>query len=783
MPPTPSPEDYAHSRLVSYAAFQWPGYKPAPHHRLIARHLEAVERGDITRLMIFMPPRSGKALAVDTPIPTPTGWKRIDALRPGDEVFNGDGLPCRVLAVSPIWKNREVFSVTTHDGERIVADGEHEWVVRLCRKRPVFKPKTTQWLAARNSERSAMIAVQGCLQLPTVTLLVPPYVLGAWLGDGTSLDAAITQSPQDAIHVIGRIQACGYEITKRSARMLYGVLGLRKQLRELGLIGNKHIPPIYLRASREQRVELLQGLIDTDGYVSPNGHIEFTSCDASLAGQVQELVSSLGYKASLNVGWATIDGRHCGLRYRVMFYMASAASLPRKAALCRNAENTNDRYLTVEPCGVTDTICIQIDSPCHTFLCGRSMLRTHNSMLVSEFFPAWYLGRNPSHYVIAATYAQDLADDFGRKVRNQISEASFQSVFPGCKLKGDSQSSKRFHITKKLPGETLSTELDGAYFATGIGGPMSGRGAHLLLIDDPTKNREEAESAVYRQRNKDWFTSTAYTRLMPNGKIIVVMTRWHGDDLAGWLSSTQAHENWTILSLPAIAEIEDEIGRQPGDALWPDAFPPAALEKIKLSIGSRDWSALYQQRPAPAEGGIFKTHWFKRYATPEESYLQIVQSWDTAIKAAEINDPSCCTTWGVKKDGYDLLQVLVKRLEYPDLKNLVIKQAEAFDADAVLIEDKASGQQLLQDLKRTTTLPLIGIMPINDKITRASAVSAMVEAGNVFLPTQAAWLNDYEMELMTFPNAPHNDQVDSTTQFLNWMRSRAGSPSPRLRSL
>jgi predicted phage terminase large subunit-like protein len=408
--------------------------------------------------------------------------------------------------------------------------------------------------------------------------------------------------------------------------------------------------------------------------------------------------------------------------------------------------------------------------------------RAGKSMLVSEFFPAWYLGRNPNHYLIAATYAQELADDFGRKVRNQIADPVFQTIFPGCMLTGDSQSAKRFHITQHSGDGTLTNGPSGAYFATGIGGPMSGRGAHLLLIDDAVKNREEAESSVIRQRNKDWFTSTAYTRLMPGGAVVIVMTRWHDDDLAGWLLRDQAHERWVVLNLPAIAEVEDEIGRKPGDPLWPEAFPLERLETIRTSIGSRDWASLYQQRPAPAEGGIFKAHWFKRYAKQQDAYEQIVQSWDTASKAGELNDPSCCITFGVRKDGFDVLQVLTRRLEYPELKSLVERQAQDFGADAVLIEDKASGQQLLQDLKRGTKLPLIGITPTKDKITRAAAVSAMVEAGKVSLPTSAPWLTDFEMELMTFPNCAHDDMTDALTQMLNWHRGRS-SAAPRVRSL
>ena len=407
--------------------------------------------------------------------------------------------------------------------------------------------------------------------------------------------------------------------------------------------------------------------------------------------------------------------------------------------------------------------------------------RHGKSMLASEFFPAWYLGRNPSHYIIAATYAQELANDFGRKVRDQIGEPSFQRIFPGCTLKVDSTSSKRFHIQQELP-DSLTTELDGAYFAAGIGGPLTGRGAHLLLIDDPVKNREEAESQTIREKIKGWYTSTAYTRLMPGGKIVIIQTRWHDDDLSGWQLREHAHEGWDVLSLPAIADKPDELGRQIGDPLW-DYYPIEALARIKKSLGTRDWSALYQQRPAPAEGGIFKAEWFRRYERPQETYSEIVQSWDTGIKVAELNDPSVCTTWGVKPDGYDLLHVLVAKMEYPDLKAKVLSQATDWKPTAILIEDKASGQQLIQDFRRETQLPVIGILPKLDKIIRANGVSAMVESGKVFLPQHATWLTDFEMELMQFPNSVHDDQVDSTSQFLEWARLRASPLRPMIRRL
>lgn len=219
--------------------------------------------------------------------------------------------------------------------------------------------------------------------------------------------------------------------------------------------------------------------------------------------------------------------------------------------------------------------------------------RHGKSMLASEYFPAWYLGRNPNHYIITASYSQDLADDFGRKVRNQMAGPEYKAIFPGVELAKDSTSAKRF-----------STNQDGSYFAVGVGGPVTGRGAHLLLIDDPVKNREDADSEIYRKRAKEWYTSTAYTRLMPGGRVVVIQTRWHEDDLAGWLLEEQKHEGWVTLNLPAIED---------GKALWPEQYPLERLQEIQKTIGSRDWSALYQQSPSPDTGDYFKREWVRYY--------------------------------------------------------------------------------------------------------------------------------------------------------------------------
>ena len=402
--------------------------------------------------------------------------------------------------------------------------------------------------------------------------------------------------------------------------------------------------------------------------------------------------------------------------------------------------------------------------------------RHGKTMLVSQYFPAWYLGRHPSRQIIAATYSGEKAGDVGREVRNQLIDPLHQQVFPHCQISKDSASVKKFSTTKY-----------GNYFSVGLGGAIVGRGANLFLIDDPVKGRENAESETRRRQMKQWYEGVAYTRLMPEpNAIVIIATRWHDDDLSGWLIKEHTHENWIVLRLPAIADNRnDPLGRNIGDALWPDWFDEKYLLNVKETVGTREWSAQYQQIPILAEGGIINLDWFKRYQVVEgqialpdaEGNLQFervkrtIQSWDTAYKAKELNDPNVCTTWKVTKKGYFLWDVFVKRMEYPELKKEVGRQHTRHNPNAILIEDKSSGQSLIQEF-RTTGMPIISMMPVADKITRMSIESDTIEAGKVYLPESAPWLVDYESESGMFPYGQFDDQVDSTSQFLNWIRRK-----------
>jgi predicted phage terminase large subunit-like protein len=381
-------------------------------------------------------------------------------------------------------------------------------------------------------------------------------------------------------------------------------------------------------------------------------------------------------------------------------------------------------------------------------------------MLVSEYFPAWFLGRNPDKRLITASYGQELASDFGRKVRNQLVDPLFQDIFPGAKLSDDSAAIDKFN---------LAAPKTGGYFAVGVGGAMTGRGAHCIIVDDPTKNREDSDSESYRRRLKDWFTAVAYTRLMGDGAIIVCQTRWNLDDLAGWLQRDQKHENWTVLNLPAINE--------KGEALWPERFPLSILQSIKRTLPLRDWEALYQQKPFIEEGEIFKRGWWKKWPDhqPLPDCKYIVQSWDTAYTEQDIksNSYSARTTWGVFQRPDDdyvnviLLEAWKGRIDYSDLRKEALLAYREYEPDKVIIEKKASGMSLVQDLRRAG-LPIHAFNPERDKFARAYRAQALFEDGRVYYPDRK-WADDVIDELCTFRPGNPNDTADTISQAFIWL--------------
>jgi predicted phage terminase large subunit-like protein len=389
--------------------------------------------------------------------------------------------------------------------------------------------------------------------------------------------------------------------------------------------------------------------------------------------------------------------------------------------------------------------------------------RHGKSLLASQFFPAWYVGRNPEKQIIHATYGQDLADGFGRHIRNQITDPLYQAIFPGVTLEKDSQSVARFHTSNGC-----------VYHAVGVGAAATGRGAHLLIIDDPVRNREDADSELMRQKTKDWYTSVAYTRLMPESAIIIIQTRWNSDDLSGWLLKEHTHEGWDVLNLPALDH--------EGNALWPESYPTKRLLQIRKAVGERDWAALYQQSPTVDGGNILKKQWWKIW--PEGKKLptcdHVFLSWDTAYSdsAYKSNSHSAMTAWGVFWNEVEdrhclmLLKAWNGQIDYPELRKKAKELDKELEPDCHLIEKKASGQSLLQDMRRIPGVRVRSYNPDRDKVTRAYSVQAMLESGQVYAPDRR-WAEAVIEHVGQFPNGapPSSDYTDTVTQALIYLRN------------
>lgn len=416
--------------------------------------------------------------------------------------------------------------------------------------------------------------------------------------------------------------------------------------------------------------------------------------------------------------------------------------------------------------------------------------RHGKSMTVTETFPSYYIGRNPDKRVIAAAYSDGLATKFGRLNRNKFNEFSYDLF--------DVQLSESNAATKDWGVE----DRRGGMIATGIGGSITGQGADLMIIDDPIKNMKEASSQTIRDNIWDEWEATLSTRLHDGASVIVIMTRWHEDDLIGRLLA-RSPRKWIRLRLPAIAEDEDDLlGRKPGEPLCAElGFDEKWAEEKKAEVGTRTWASLYQQRPAPAGGNIFKREWFKYYVrTPEQKrdwglsddvmvlpvhFDKLAQSWDCTFKDSETSDFVAGGVWGRKKAQYFLFDIDHRKMGFADTMKAIRAMSDKWpQARSKYIEDKANGTAIIEMLKDEIS----GIVPVNPdggKEARANAVSPLFEAGNVYLPhpNMCSWVDDVIEELVSFPNAAHDDLVDMTTQALNQLYTNNSNPLDRYKNL
>ena len=394
--------------------------------------------------------------------------------------------------------------------------------------------------------------------------------------------------------------------------------------------------------------------------------------------------------------------------------------------------------------------------------------RHTKSEFASYLLPSWFLGRFPNKKVIQCSNTAELAVGFGRKVRNLVGSEVYAKVFPNVTLRQDSKAAGRW-----------ATSGDGEYFAIGVGGTVTGKGADLLIIDDPHSEQEAAMAAgnpdVY-QKVYEWYTSGPRQRLQPGGSIVIVMTRWGESDLTGKVLKDalqrEKGEQWEVIELPAILPS--------GKPLWPEFWSIEELEALKEELPVSKWNAQYQQKPTGEEGALVKREWWKRWKREKPPTCEfVIQSWDTAFTKGERSDYSACTTWGVFYKDEDLgdvnvilLDAFKRRMEFPELKETAYKHYMEWEPDAFVIEAKAAGSPLIFELRRMGIVvseftPSRG----NDKFVRLNSVTDLFKSGKVWAP-ETKWADEVIEEMAAFPNAAHDDLVDSSTQAL--IRFRQG---------
>lgn len=387
--------------------------------------------------------------------------------------------------------------------------------------------------------------------------------------------------------------------------------------------------------------------------------------------------------------------------------------------------------------------------------------RSGKSELVSRSFPAWHLGHYPTDEIIACSYAASLANSFSRKVREILRDPSYRAIFPNTSLDKSSQAVEQW-----------MTSAGGGYVAAGVGGPIVGKGANILIIDDPTKGRDEAQSEVVKETVKDWYTGSAYTRLAPGGGILVVMQRWAEDDLAGWLEAEDKethNENWDIVRYPAIA-IEDETYRLKGEALHPERYDAVALQRIRTTIGERDFAALYQQNPIPVEGDFFKKDQFRYYVPselPRIDTLRLFCTFDLAIGEKEQNDYTAGVIAGVDSDAnIYVLAVVHGRMDALKIAEKLFEIWITWQPEVIGLEkghiEGTMAPFLTKMADEKKIYPFFEPLTVGrkDKVARAQSIRGWMSHGKVYWnkydPEQTGAIE----EMLKFPNGKHDDRVD-----------------------
>lgn len=611
--------ELARRSMLGYVRYMMPEYEVNWHHELMCRYLDKFVSGEIKKLIVTIPPQHGKELAYDTPVLTfNRGWVSHGELVVGDIVFGRNGEPVKVLALSEDCMSE--YDVLFTDGTTIQCHGNHEWVVfnRYSMKWETMETKTmanivlNTGVKSRGNRNMLQVDANVCVDFDNVDLPLHPYLLGAWLGDGTAGSNVITHHPDDVAHV-DYISSLGYKLISSKPHRDTGIIrtsfdGFTMKLKEMGVWKSKRIPKQYLLSSREQRLELLAGLIDTDGYVyHKNGRVTFSNINKDLIDDVKDLVISLGCRVSVvsfppKLSTSGIQGKH------VVYQLAFNPNFHIPCKLER--KKTKNINPAVRKRGIVSIVkaqepkmgrCIQVEGG--IYLVGKTMIPTHNSELTSRMLPSYIFGKNPNAKIILSSYNADKAEEFNREIQRYLDKPEYALLFPHVQLQKSGSQGAYVRNTKRFD----ITGYRGFLKSVGVGGGITGTPCDVAIIDDPIKGREEANSLTTLEGIWGWYNSELLTRLHNDSKQLVIMTRWDSDDLVGRLLESMNESgvrDWEIVNLPAIKENDDnpDDPRKVGEALWESRHGLKKLLDAKR-LDHRTFQSLMQQNPMPVQVG------------------------------------------------------------------------------------------------------------------------------------------------------------------------------------
>lgn len=840
--------DACRSDLLSYAMAIHPKFVNNDFAESVAYEIQNCLEGDVDRLMIFAPPRHGKELANSVPVlkyscvSKTYEYSTHGTLVAGDKVLHRDGNFYEIVATNkPILSN---MRITLSNGEVIDCHENHEWVVRdveLERKRNasyrglvsyyrkqgrpipekdnslIFKTYETKELFSlgtmcsgskplgqRGYRARFQIRASKLINFPHTVLPVDPYWFGYWLGDGSYNMKHIYVGASDyevcknhMSNTIG-VDYEHYDRTNNVYRLKNKILNLTKD--------EKYIPDEYIFNSVENRLQLLAGLIDSDGHVEkPTGRVRFVNTNKRLIDDVMRLVRSLGLKPYITSQEPALSSSGVqGTKTVYTVGFQSNLEIPTIYERKKVKLTEVDPYVSIEKIEYVpedeqeEGFCIQVNSPDNTYCVGDTLIETHNSFITSETAPAWFLGKYPDKKIIAASHTASLAEDMGMIVRDKLNDPVHMAIFgrDGSLARG------------KAASDNFRTNAGGQYFGVGVGGTPIGKGADVYIIDDPIRSRADVESELQREALKAWYSSAVLSRLEGKGKIILMHQRWHEDDLAGWLLREHADDGWRVICFPAIIEDEEDmsidyLSREIGEVLIPELHNKEKLVRLKNNMLTRDWLSMYQQRPAGASGDRFSEGMFLRYDSDPMVMAQGMNVYliaDPAQAEKITSDYTSMVVVGSGADGnYYLLDGLRDRLDLGEKAEALINLHRKWRPIATGYESYGAQADIqyiryMQESQnyRFPVLALGGNSKAFKKEARIERLIPDMRNGRWYFPHAMARMNkkgeEYDFmevlvdECLAFPVGKFDDTPDSLSRIYDMPVMFPSTKMPRVSS-